>query len=102
MGFFEAAILYIFGHIPANAYAIMAAPFKQEFKHPKIKHPNGIPKCETLHLTASKRDGLYRIKLQYYRCFSVVSHLLLLDFVCVWSNVYLKDGFVRDMFPTKC
>ena len=42
-GFFEAAILYIFGHIPTNAYAILAAIFQQEFKHPKFKHPNGIP-----------------------------------------------------------
>ena len=29
-GFFEAAILYIFGHIPTNAYAILAAIFQQE------------------------------------------------------------------------
>ena len=43
-GFFEAAILYIFGHIPTNAYAILAAIVQQEFKHPKFKHPNGIPK----------------------------------------------------------
>ena len=43
LGFFEAAILYIFGHIPTNAYAILAALFQQEFKHPKFKHPNGIP-----------------------------------------------------------
>ena len=42
-GFFEAAISYIFGHIPTNAYAILAATFQQEFKHPKFKHPNGIP-----------------------------------------------------------
>ena len=42
-GFFEAAILYICGHIPTNAYAILAAIFQQEFKHPKFKHPNGIP-----------------------------------------------------------
>ena len=41
--FFEAAILYIFGHIPTNAYAILAAIFQQEFKHPELKHPNGIP-----------------------------------------------------------
>ena len=42
--FFEAAISYIFGHFPTNAYAILAAIFQQEFKHPKFKHPNGIPK----------------------------------------------------------
>ena len=41
-GFFEGAILYIFGHIPANAYAILAAIFQQEFNHPKFKHPNAI------------------------------------------------------------
>ena len=42
-GFFGAAMLYIFGHIPTNAYAILAATFKQEFKDPKIKHTNWIP-----------------------------------------------------------
>ena len=42
-GFFEAATLYIFGHIPTNAYAILAAIVQQEFKHPKFKHPNEIP-----------------------------------------------------------
>ena len=53
LGFFEAAILYIFGHIPTNAYAILAAIVQQEFKHPKFKHPSGIPNYpvpfETLH-----------------------------------------------------
>ena len=43
-GLFEAAMLYIFGYIPTNAYAILAATFKQEFKDPKFKQPNGIPK----------------------------------------------------------
>ena len=28
-GFFEGAILYIFRHIPKNAYAILASPFKE-------------------------------------------------------------------------
>ena len=51
-GFFEAAILYIFGHIPTNAYAILAARFQQEFKHPKFKHPNGIPETSKVN-TAS-------------------------------------------------
>ena len=41
--FFEAVILYIFGYIPTNAYAILAAIVQQEFKHPKFKHPNGNP-----------------------------------------------------------
>ena len=44
-GFFEAAILYIFAHIPTNAYAILAAIFQQEFKHPKFKNPSGIHKA---------------------------------------------------------
>ena len=35
--------MYIFRHIPTNAYAILCATFQQEFKHPKFKHPNGIP-----------------------------------------------------------
>ena len=38
-GFFEAAILYIFGHIPTNAYAILAAIVQQEFKHPNVQTP---------------------------------------------------------------
>ena len=38
-GFFEAAILYIFGHIPTNAYAILAAIVQQEFKHPEVQTP---------------------------------------------------------------
>ena len=42
-GFFEAAIFYIFGHIPTNVHAILAAIFQQEFKHPKLKPPNGLP-----------------------------------------------------------
>ena len=54
-GFFEAASLYIFGHIPTNAYAILAAIFQQEFKHPKFKHPNGISKC--IHLFGSNFAG---------------------------------------------
>ena len=37
--FFEATILYVFGHIPTNAYAILAAIVKQEFKKPKFKDP---------------------------------------------------------------
>ena len=42
-GFFEDVILYIYGHIPTTAYAILVAIFQHEFKHPKFKHPNGIP-----------------------------------------------------------
>ena len=42
-GFFEPAVLYIFGHIPTIALAILTAIFQQEFKHPKFKHPTGIP-----------------------------------------------------------
>ena len=38
-GFFEAAILYIFGHIPTNAYATLAAIVQQEFKHPEVQTP---------------------------------------------------------------
>ena len=38
---------------PTNAYAILAAIFKQEFKHPKFKHPNGIPKV-LLELRATR------------------------------------------------
>ena len=43
LGFFAAAILYISGNIPTNAYAILVAIVQQEFEHPKFKHPNGIP-----------------------------------------------------------
>ena len=43
-GIFDAAILYSCGHIPTNAHAILAVIYQQEFKHPKLKHPSGIPK----------------------------------------------------------
>ena len=38
--------MYVFGHLPTDAYAILAAIVQQEFKHPKFKHPNGIPNLQ--------------------------------------------------------
>ena len=56
-GFVEVAILYIFGHIPKNAYAILASPFKQGCRMPlkhrireasKASNPRGVGSVESV------------------------------------------------------
>ena len=39
-GFFEAAMLYMFAHIPKNAYAILASPFKEGCRMPTMDCEN--------------------------------------------------------------
>ena len=69
-GFFEAAVLYIFGHIPTNAYAILAAIFQPEFKHPKFKHPNGIHEVSFMHSRVSHwHDVLYGYATQKHQTY---------------------------------
>ena len=51
-GLLEAATLYICGHTPTNAYAILASRSQEEFKDPRVQRPpwDSRPKVVTVSI----------------------------------------------------